>query len=300
MPLVGFIRSGNGRKCIVYKEGSIYSVASILKVKESDLERNFYSIMRVHEGDLVDPGDHALIRSGAGRLLPPVPEVRSIRDFFAFEEHVRNARNTRGENVPPEWYNFPVFYFSNHNSVIGSMDEMHYPHYTEQLDYEMELAFIIGREGKNIPADSYEEYIAGVTIANDWSARDVQRAETRIGLGPAKGKDFATSLGPYMLTAGDLSRYKVSRGKYDIDLSGMVNGKTYGSSNMKSIHFDLGQIIERASDEVTLRSGDILMTGTFGNGCILEMSNRGIPWLKRGDEVTIKSSRIGMLTNKVV
>ena len=300
MPLVGFIQSREGRKCIVHKEGSIYSVASILKTKESDIEKNFYSIMQDHEGDLVDPVDDASVLESTERFLPPVPEVRSIRDFFAFEEHVRNARKTRGENVPPEWYNFPVFYFSNHNSVIGSKDEMHYPHYTKQLDYEMELAFVIGKEGKNIPADLYEEYIAGVTIANDWSARDVQRAETRIGLGPAKGKDFATSLGPYMLTAGDLSRYKISRGKYDIDLSGIVNGKTYGTSNMKSIHFDLGQIVERASDEVNLRSGDIIMTGTFGNGCILEMTNQGIPWLKRGDEVTIKSSRIGMLTNKVV
>ncbi|EQD69900.1 fumarylacetoacetate (FAA) hydrolase, partial [mine drainage metagenome] len=142
--------------------------------------------------------------------------------------------------------------------------------------------------------------IAGVTIANDWSARDVQRAETRIGLGPAKGKDFATSLGPYMLTAKDLSRYKTSRGRYDIDLSAVVNGKAYGSSNMKSIHFDLGQIVERASDEVSLRRGDVIMTGTFGNGCILEMRGQGTTWLKRGDEVRIESGKIGSLKNRVI
>jgi len=299
LPLVGFIPALKGRKCIIYHNESIYSASRILGLKESDLEKRFFTIVRDLEDELRYPDD-ALIKTPVERFLPPVPEVISIRDFFAFEEHVRNARKTRGEGIPPEWYNFPVFYFSNHNSVIGSMDEMHYPRYTKELDYEMELAFIIGKEGRNIPADSYEEYIAGVTIANDWSARDVQRAETRIGLGPAKGKDFATSLGPFMLTAGDLSRYKVSRGKYDIDLSGIVNGKTYGSSNMKEIYFDLGQIIERASDEVTLRCGDIIMTGTFGNGCILEMRSQGTPWLNRGDEVTIKSSRIGMLTNKVV
>jgi fumarylacetoacetate (FAA) hydrolase len=300
LPLLGFIPAHKGRECIVYQNGSTYSASRILGLKESNLEKNFYSILRHQEEDLRDPGEDALIQTPVDRYLPPVPEVRSLRDFFAFEEHVRNARKTRGESVPPEWYNFPVFYFSNHNSVIGSGQEMHYPHYTTDLDYEMELAFIIGKEGRNIAADSYDDYIAGVTIANDWSARDVQRAETRIGLGPAKGKDFATSLGPFMLTAGDLSSLKVSRGKYDIDLSGKVNGKTYGSGNMKDIYFDLGQIIERASDEVTLRPGDIIMTGTFGNGCILEMRSRGVSWLNRGDEVTIESSRIGKLTNKVV
>ena len=300
MPLVGFIPARDGRQCIVYHDGSEYSASRILGLKESDLEENFYTILRNREDDLRDPGAEALIRTNVDRYLPPIPEIMSLRDFFAFEEHVRNARKTRGENVPPEWYNFPVFYFSNHNSVIGSKQEMHYPRYTKELDYEMELAFIIGKEGKNITADSYEEYIAGVTIANDWSARDVQRAETRIGLGPAKGKDFATSLGPFMLTAGDLSSLKVSRGKYDIDLSGIVNGKTYGSSNMKDIHFDLGEIIERASDEVTLRAGDVIMTGTFGNGCILEMRSQGISWLNRGDEVRIESSRIGALTNRVI
>ncbi|MGC8514915.1 MAG: fumarylacetoacetate hydrolase family protein [Thermoplasmata archaeon] len=300
MPLVGFIPGREGRLCIVYHNGSLYSASRILGLKESELQNDFYTILRDREADLSDPGENALIQTPVDRYFPPVPEIRSLRDFFAFEEHVRNARKTRGESVPPEWYNFPVFYFSNHNSIIGSKQEMHYPRYTKELDYEMELAFIIGKEGKNIAADSYGEYVAGVTMANDWSARDVQRAETRIGLGPAKGKDFATSLGPLMLTAGDLSSLKVSRGKYDIDLSGKVNGKTYGSSNMKDIHFDLGQIIERASDEVTLRAGDVIMTGTFGNGCILEMRSQGISWLNRGDEVTIESSRIGMLTNRVI
>jgi 2-keto-4-pentenoate hydratase/2-oxohepta-3-ene-1,7-dioic acid hydratase in catechol pathway len=300
LPLVGFVPEGGGRKCIVHHNGSSYSVSRILGLNESELEKNFFTVLWNHEDDLKHPDDDALIKTPTEKYLPPVPLITSIRDFFAFEEHVRNARKTRSESVPPEWYNFPVFYFSNHNSVIGSMEELHYPRYTKELDYEMELAFIIGKEGKNISADSYEEYVAGVTIANDWSARDVQRAETRIGLGPAKGKDFATSLGPFMLTAGDLSLCKISRGKYDIQLSGIVNGKTYGSGNMKDIYFDLGSIIERASEEVTLRRGDIIMTGTFGNGCILEMRNQGKSWLSHGDEVTIKSSKIGMLTNKVV
>lgn len=299
MPLVGFVEFQNGKKCVVYHHGSLYSASGILGINEQELFSNFYSILSEREEALADTDEKHLISSDMLKYHPPIPEVKSIRDFFAFEEHVRNARKTRGEPVPPEWYSFPVFYFSNHNSVISNMDEMHYPHYTEQLDYEMELAFIIGKDGKNIAADDYEEYIAGVTIANDWSARDVQRAETRIGLGPAKGKDFATSLGPYMLTAKDLSSLRTARGRYDIDLSAVVNGKTYGSSNMNSIHFDLGRIVERASDEVSLRSGDVIMTGTFGNGCILEMRGQGTEWLKRGDEVSIESSKIGSLRNRV-
>lgn len=300
MVLVGRLVFGGEIKTVVYHEGRYYSVSDLIAKSESEIDRDFYYILRNAHDFLSSPDEKTVIHDRPEGYSVPVPEVTSLRDFFAFEEHVSNARKARGEKIPDEWYKFPVFYYSNRKNIIANLEPLIYPKYTNMLDYEMELAFVVGKRGKNISADDYEEYIVGVTIANDWSARDIQREETRVGLGPAKGKDFGTSLGPFILSIDSLAGNKISRGIYNIQLSGIVNGKKYGSSNMSKIHFDLGMIIERASDETTVYPGDVIMTGTFGNGTILEMQGTGKDWLKRGDTVTISSDIIGELTNKVI
>ncbi len=299
MVLLGRVLFNSVPKTILHYDGQNYSVAELLSLTEEEVLASYYDIIYNKES-LLTPQESALIKIPPDGYCIPIPLITTLRDFFAFEEHVRNARSLRGEGVPQEWYQLPVFYYSNHTSVIANGEKLPYPKYTKQLDYEMELAFVIGKEGRNITADDYEEYVAGVTIANDWSARDVQRIETRVGLGPAKGKDFATSIGPYLLTRSDLRKLRTERGKYDIELSAYVNGSQYGKSNMKAIHFDLGMIIERASDEVTLHRGDVIMTGTFGNGTILEMMKSGVDWLHRGDKVSIQADAIGSLDNEVM
>ena len=298
MVLIGRLKFNHEVRTAVFHNGSYYSVSDLTAKTESEVDRDFYYILRNAHDFLSSPDEKYVIHEKPEGYSIPVPDVVSLRDFFAFEEHVSNARRKRGEKVPEEWYRFPVFYYSNRKSIIGHLEPLEYPKYTNMLDYEMELAFVVGKKGKNIPADDYEEYIAGVTIANDWSARDIQREETRVGLGPAKSKDFGTSLGPFILSIDSLAKNKVARGVYNIQLSATVNGQRYGSSNMSKIHFDLGRIIERASDETTLYPGDVIMTGTFGNGTILEMEGRD--WLRRGDKVTISSDMIGELTNRVI
>ncbi len=296
--MIGRLIFDHDLRTVVYLNGRYYSVSEMTAKTESEIDRDFYYILRNAHDFLSNPEEKYVINEKPESYSIPVPEVVSLRDFFAFEEHVSNARRKRGEKVPEEWYRFPVFYYSNRKSSIGHMEPLLYPKYTKMLDYEMELAFVVGKKGKNISADDYEEYIAGVTIANDWSARDVQSVETKVGLGPAKGKDFATSLGPFILSVDSLAKNKVARGVYNIQLSAAVNGIKYGSSNMSKIHFDLGRIVERASEETTIFPGDVIMTGTFGNGSILEMDGR--EWLRRGDTVTISSDMIGELTNRVI
>jgi 2-keto-4-pentenoate hydratase/2-oxohepta-3-ene-1,7-dioic acid hydratase in catechol pathway len=160
--------------------------------------------------------------------LAPLPRPTSFRDFYAFEQHVKNARKKRGLEMVPEWYDAPVFYFSNTASIVGPGAEIRKPPETNELDYELELAVVIGKEGCDIPVAEADDYILGFTILNDWSARDIQRREMKVGLGPAKGKDFATSIGPYLVTPDELEDKVLpdrSRGKrYDILMTAQVNG----------------------------------------------------------------------------
>lgn len=287
-------------KAVVTKDKRDYSIATTLGIRESELDQRFYEILEQDPKELHDPPEDAVLKEEAREFLVPIPAISSVRDFFGFEEHVRNARSLRGEAIPEEWYSFPVFYFSNSHSTQAHLRDVRYPSYTQALDYEMELAFVIGREGRDIKSSDYEKYVLGVTIANDWSARDVQGLEMRVGLGPAKGKDFATSFGPALLSGRDLRSLKKSDGKYNIDLSTSVNGTLYGQGNMLSIYHSLGSMIQRASEDVTLYPGDVIMTGTFGNGCIAEHFRSGREWLRRGDVVTMHSDRIGDLENRVV
>ncbi len=231
----------------------------------------------------------------------PLPRVASIRDFYAFEQHVKTCRKQRGLEMVPEWYQVPVFYFSNPASVIGHETDVFAPRGSPALDYELELACVIGREARDLPDDDRAlECIAGFTIMNDWSARDLQRLEMAVGLGPSKGKDFATSLGPELVPFEDLADH-YQDGRLHLEMTGTVNGRILSSGNSGSMYWTWPQILAHASRDATLRPGDVLGSGTVGSGCILELTPEAVGgWLAPGDVVELTIERLGTLCNRVV
>jgi fumarylacetoacetate (FAA) hydrolase len=213
-------------------------------------------------------------------LRPPVLHPPSIRDFMAFEEHVANARRLRGADVPKEWYEVPVFYFSNPAAIFGPDDEIPYPAGSQELDYELECAAVIGADGR----------IGGFTVMNDWSARDLQRQEMRVGLGPAKGKDFATSFGPVLVTPDE---FDGGEG----EMVARVNGEERSRGNLRDMYHRWDALLARAAQNTVLRPGDIVGSGTVGSGCILEHGDGR--WLRRGDVVELEIEGVGTLRNVV-
>jgi fumarylacetoacetate (FAA) hydrolase len=234
------------------------------------------------------------------RIQPPISRPPTIRDFYAFEDHVKAARAKRGLQIPEEWYEFPAFYYSNPTMLYGQGDEVPYPSYTKALDYELEVACIIGKGGTNIREEQAETHIAGYTIMNDWSARDIQQPEMKIGLGPAKAKDFATSLGPWLVTPDELQDKGSGPGKFDLRMRATVNGKQLSDGNMKSMHWTFSQMLARASQSVELRVGEVFGSGTVGTGSILELGQEVHPWLKPGDRVELEIERLGVLRNRII
>ena len=232
-------------------------------------------------------------------LKAPLPSPRSFRDFYAFEEHVKTARTNRGLAMIPEWYEKPVFYFSNHLAFRGPDEEIEKPIECEWLDYELEIACIIGKKGRNIHVEEANDFIFGYCILNDWSARDIQRKEMKVGLGPAKGKDFATSIGPWIVTKDELERLKVGKG-FDLSMKARVNGVLLSEGNMKDIYYSFAEMIERASLGVTLYPGEIIGSGTIGTGCILELGPDIHRWLQPADRVELEIEKLGILTNRIV
>jgi fumarylacetoacetate (FAA) hydrolase len=252
-------------------------------------------------GSISIGGYNLLLPRSEVRLLAPLPRPRSLRDFYAFEQHVATARQQRGQPVPPAWYTMPVFYFGNHQAILGPDALVALPR-TEQLDYELEVACVIGRMGRNIEEDEARDYIAGFTIMNDWSARDVQSQEMRVGLGPAKGKDFATSLGPYLVTLDELEEYTSDDGeRWRLEMIARVNGREYSRGNLADMHYSWSQIIAHASRDATLYPGDVLGSGTVGSGCILELTPEAVGgWLEPDDVVELEVTGLGTLKNRIV
>jgi len=232
-------------------------------------------------------------------LLAPLPRPRSIRDFYAFEQHVATAHRKRGRDVPKAWYEIPVFYFGNTTNIYGPDATVPMPRGTNQLDFELELACVIGQAGRDIPAAAAWGHIAGYTIMNDWSARDVQRQEVSVGLGPAKAKDFATSLGPALVTPDELADC-FHDGRHDLTMVARVSGEEVSRGNAASIHWTFARMIERASQNVELLPGDVIGSGTVGTGCLLELGEDVHPWLRPGDEVELEIERLGRLRNRIM
>jgi fumarylacetoacetate (FAA) hydrolase len=235
----------------------------------------------------------------AVHLLAPIRPI-TLRDANAFEQHVKKAYENRGRTVPEAWYQFPIFYYTNPNSIYGPDEAVPCPPYTQALDYELEIAAVIGKPGKDIGAGEASDHIFGFTIFNDWSARDVQLAEMKAGLGPAKGKDFASSIGPCIITPDELAEHATERpAVYDLTMAARVNGEERSCGNFKDIHWPFGDIISRISQEVQVYPGEVIGSGTVGTGCLLELTKGEGPWLQPGDVVELEIDRIGILRNKI-
>jgi len=251
----------------------------------------------IHERRAAEYTLHELV------LLPPIPDPPSVRDFYAFEQHVKTVRARRGVEMIPEWYEIPTFYFSNNSEIYGHDESIPYPVGSNELDIELEIACVIGRDGKDIPVEEAADYIAGYTIMNDWSARDFQFKEMKLNLGPAKGKDFATSIGPWLVTPDELASRRQESGageRYDMTMIARVNGKEISRGNFNQIYYSFPQMIAYASRNTRLRAGDVLGSGTVGTGCIREVGIEVQPWLQRGDVVELEIEGIGVLRNRIV
>jgi fumarylacetoacetate (FAA) hydrolase len=239
-------------------------------------------------------------------LRAPLPRPPSMRDGYAFRQHVETARRNRGLEMIPEFDQFPVFYFTNHQGVVGPGDVKVRPAHLERLDYELEAAVVVGHEGRNLSLAQADEAVFGLMIMNDWSARALQMEEMKLNLGPAKGKDFATSLGPWLVTADELSARtkKTDQGRvFDLEMRASINGETLSRGNLKDMNWTFAQILERASYGVTLAAGDVVGSGTCGTGCLLELNGSKITnnlWLKVGDTVVLEIDGLGRLENRVV
>jgi fumarylacetoacetate (FAA) hydrolase len=233
--------------------------------------------------------------------MPAPFAVSSLRDFYAFEQHVKTCRRHRGLDMVPQWYQVPVFYFSNPVAIVGDGDPVWAPQGSSALDYELELACVVGTAARDLPADdSALNCLTGFTIMNDWSARDIQRAEMAVGLGPSKSKDFATSLGPRVVPFAEL-RDVYRDGRLHLEMTAAVNGKQYSRGNAGTMYWTWPQILAHASRDTELRPGDVIGSGTVGTGCILELTPEAVGgWLKPGDVVELTIERLGTLRNTVI
>ena len=239
--------------------------------------------------------DGADLAFGSPVLRPP-----SLRDFYAFERHVGTMWTRRGSEIPEAWFRLPVFYFSNVSEIRGPGDPVWAPRGSAELDYELEVAALVDTPARDLAADGAEAVLGGYLILNDWSARDLQRDETTVRLGPAKGKDFATSIGPWLVTPDEFADRRSATG-FDLEMTATVNGVETSRGTWSSIQFSFGQMLERASADVQVRAGDLLGSGTVGGGCLLEIREETIGrYLEPGDDVVLRIERLGELRSPVI
>ncbi len=237
----------------------------------------------------VEELDGARVRHTGVRLLAPLPRPNSLRDYLVVEEHMQGAVDVGVmKAIPEEWYQLPAHYKGNVDAIYGPEDEVPWPPYTAQLDYELEICAVIGTAGRHVKAADASPMIAGYTLYNDWSARDIQTREMRVGIGPGIGKDFASSIGPCIVTPDEFDRDTAR-------LEARIDGETWSSGTLGTMHFSFEEIIEYTSQEATLQPGDLLGSGTVGKGCGLELGR----WLTEGALVELEAEGIGILRNRV-
>lgn len=247
-----------------------------------------------------DDNDDAVLASDDLEFGPPILEPPSLRDFYAFEGHVRTMWERRGSDIPEAWFRLPIFYFSNISEIRGPNDPVWAPAGSHELDYELEVAALVDTPAVNLSSELAEEAIGGYTIFNDWSARDLQREETVVRLGPAKGKDFASSFGPYLVTPEELADRREAKG-YNLAMSAVVNGTETSRGRWSDIQFSFGDMLARASADARLRPGDLVGSGTVGGGCLLEIKDATLGrYLEPGDVVELTVERLGTLRNRIV
>lgn len=247
-------------------------------------------------------------------LLAPVPNPSSCRDGYAFRQHVASARRNRKVDMIPEFDQYPIMYFTNHNAVQGPGDILCMPDHFQKLDFELEGAIVLGRKGRNIKAADADKYIAGYMVMNDMSARTLQMEEMMLNLGPAKGKDFSTVIGPMLVTPDELEQYRTSAkeghtgNNYNLHMSCRVNGIEVSAGNMGDMDWTFAEIIERCAYGVDVYPGDVIGSGTVGTGCFLELNGTGKlndpnykeQWLQPGDVVEMEIDGLGLLKNTIV
>ena len=242
----------------------------------------------------------------AATYLAPIPRPPSVRDAYSFQQHVETARKNRGLEMTPDFFRFPVYYFSNHQAVVGPGELAVRPKLLERLDYELEAAVVLGEELRDGDVASADRAIFGLMVMNDFSARVEQMEEMKMSLGPAKGKDFATGLGPWLVTLDELAPKTRATDKgnvFDLEMRAFVNGKQLSTGNVADMNFTFAQILERASYGCTLYPGDVIGSGTCGTGCFLELNGSKITdnqWLVPGDHVVLEIDGLGRLENTIV
>ena len=246
-------------------------------------------------------------------LLAPVPNPTSCRDGYAFRQHVAAARRNRGVPMIPEFDQYPIFYFTNHNAIQGPGEIVCMPDHFQKLDFELEIAIVIGKKGRNVLAKDADEYVAGFMIMNDMSARTLQMEEMLLNLGPAKGKDFSTVIGPWLVTPDELAQHLVPAkaghvgNNYNLIMKCWVNGQEVSQGNVADMDWTFAEIIERCAYGVDILPGDVIGSGTVGTGCFLELNgtkllndpNAQTQWLQDGDVVEMEIAGLGMLNNTI-
>jgi fumarylacetoacetate (FAA) hydrolase len=254
-----------------------------------------------------DADDDAVLDEQALAFGPPILRPPSFRDFYAFEQHVATMWGRRGSEIPEAWHRLAIFYFSNTSEIRGPDDPIWAPHGSTELDFELEVGAIVDTPAYNLPEERAAEAIGGYFVLNDWSARDLQRDESAVRLGPAKGKDFGTSIGPWIVTPDELAdRWAPGATAPDLAMTATVDGADgrtveVSRGSWAAAAYSFGQMLARASTDVHIRAGEILGSGTVGTGCLLEVRDQTLGrWLQPGDVVTLAIERLGELRTPVV
>lgn len=287
-----------------YKESKKSSSGILLEDNILDLGKtfNFDSINEII--NQIDLNCLNKISIESVTFISPIINPTSLRDAYAFRQHVEAGRKSRGLEMIPEYDKFPVFYYGNHNAIGGSGQVLINKNQSKKLDYELEVAAIIGKRGKNISVSDADDYIMGYTIMNDFSARHLQKEEMKLSLGPAKGKDFLTTLGPYIVTKDELDDKCITSefgNRYDLNMYAYLNGELLSKDNFKNISWTFAQIISRISDGTEIYPGDVIGSGTCATGCLLELNqtNKTNIWMNDGDEIKLVIDRMGSLVNTI-
>jgi fumarylacetoacetate (FAA) hydrolase len=321
MKLVSYINDGH-EQLGVFINGTVYDMETL----HPDLPSTMSMFLSYWEDSLpVAQAGELMLREGTRtsnkgkpiselKLLSPVPFPTSCRDGYAFRQHVAAARRNRKVDMIPEFDQYPIFYFTNHHSIQGSGEIKCMPDHFEKLDFELEAAIVISKHGRNIKAKNADEHIGGLMIMNDMSARRLQMEEMLLNLGPAKGKDFSTVLGPWLVTLDELENFLIPPKEnhtgfgWNLKMNCWVNGVQVSEGNVGDMDWTFAEIIERASYGADLYPGDVIGSGTAGTGCFLELNGTGKlndpnyaeQWLKEGDIVEMEIEGLGRLSNTIV
>ncbi|MFN5325603.1 MAG: fumarylacetoacetate hydrolase family protein [Bacteroidota bacterium] len=317
MKLASYLKNNKQSLGIIVQE-KLYNIASLGENFSSNilpfLDEGEAAMKALQEKmDQLIKGEIKAIPESDFSLLAPVPHPRSCRDGYAFRQHVAAARRNRGVEMIKEFDQYPIFYFTNHQAIQGPGEIFCMPDHFQQLDFELEVAIVIGKQGRNIQAKDADAYIAGFTIMNDLSARKLQMEEMLLNLGPAKGKDFSTVIGPWLVTPDELKPFLVAPktghtgNNYNLKMKCWVNDQLVSEGNMADMDWTFAEIIERCSYGVTLYPGDVIGSGTVGTGCFLELNGTGKlhnpsyqpQWLQDGDVVKMSIDGLGILENTI-